>query len=379
MLSAVVLPDRGAMNAVMVSSQDANRAGPRPQGRLRSPSSSPVSAAASDRGLAPASDGRSLMAVLAAGTGVSGVICGLPASAATGSPGLGMRAAMIRHAMAAGRDDRARQHGGDQRDQDGGRAGPRLAGTPAGQADDPPFAERGHGRAGQGCGDAGGEPGQPCQAGQAPADQQHHPDPGAVAGQERHPRACSPEVGESSPVAGPAMEARPARQAPLGRSGPLWLPGWGLPDGVWYTLPGVAGADAAVSLPGGPVTGARGPGVLLTACSGVPRRAGARFAMRPPALGQRAEGQGPCGKSCPAGRTDWRRFRLPGPLVPSARELPGSGGEQRGELIEGGFRRVRDCCCRRYQRESRWRRPRRPPAAASWPAFPGCPGRAASR
>ena len=99
MLSAVVLPERGAMNAVMVSSQDANRAGPRPEGRLRSPSSSPVSAAGSDRGLAPASDGRSLMAVLAAGTGVSGVICGSPASAATGSPGLGMRAAMIRHAM----------------------------------------------------------------------------------------------------------------------------------------------------------------------------------------------------------------------------------------------------------------------------------------
>ena len=99
MLSAVVLPERGAMNAVMVSSQDANRAGPRPAGRLRSPSSSPVSAAGSDRGSDPASDGRSLMAVLAAGTGVSGVICGLPASAATGSPGLGMRAAMIRHTM----------------------------------------------------------------------------------------------------------------------------------------------------------------------------------------------------------------------------------------------------------------------------------------
>ena len=99
MLSAVVLPERGAMNAVMVSSQDANRAGPRPAGRLRSPSSSPVSAAGSGRGRAPASDGRSLMAVFAAGTGVSGVICGLPASAATGSPGLGMRAAMIRHAM----------------------------------------------------------------------------------------------------------------------------------------------------------------------------------------------------------------------------------------------------------------------------------------
>ena len=100
MLSAVVLPERGAMNAVMVSSQDANRAGPRPDGRLRSPSSSPVSAAGSDRGLAPASDGRSLMAFFAAGTGVSGVICGLTASAATGSPGRGMRAAMSRHAMA---------------------------------------------------------------------------------------------------------------------------------------------------------------------------------------------------------------------------------------------------------------------------------------
>src|SRR4029077_13707031 len=99
MLSAVVLPERGAMNAVMVSSQDANRAEPRPEGRLRSPSSRPVSASDSDRGLDPASDGRSLMAVFAAGTGVNGVIRGSPDSAATGSPGLGRRAAMIRHAM----------------------------------------------------------------------------------------------------------------------------------------------------------------------------------------------------------------------------------------------------------------------------------------
>ena len=90
MLSAVVLPERGAMNAVMVSSQDANRAGPRPDG-LRSPSSSPVSAGGSLRGLTPASDGRSLMAFLAAGTDVSGVICGLRDSAATGSSGRGMR------------------------------------------------------------------------------------------------------------------------------------------------------------------------------------------------------------------------------------------------------------------------------------------------
>src|SRR5580658_5149487 len=96
-LSAVVLPERGAMNAVRVSSQEAKTAGPRPAGRLRSPSSSPVSPAGSARGLDPASDGRSLIAVLAAGTGVSGVICGLPASAATGSPGRGIRPAMIRH------------------------------------------------------------------------------------------------------------------------------------------------------------------------------------------------------------------------------------------------------------------------------------------
>src|SRR5580658_7047748 len=75
MLSAVVLPDRGAMNAVMVSSQDANKAGPRPDGRLRSPRRSPVSPAGSTRELAPASDGRSLIAVSAAGIGVSGLIC----------------------------------------------------------------------------------------------------------------------------------------------------------------------------------------------------------------------------------------------------------------------------------------------------------------
>ena len=217
MLSAVVLPERGAMNAVMVSSQDANRAGPRPAGRLRSPSSSPVSAAGSDRGLAPASDGRSLMAVFAAGTGVSGVICGLPASAATGSPGLRDARGDDPPRDGPGRDDRARQHGGDQRDQDGGRAGPCLAGTPAGQADDPPFAERGHAPPGQGCGDAGGEPGQPGRSRQAPADQQHHPDPGAVAGQERHPRACRPGH-DPSPRAGPALRgraARPREVAPL--------------------------------------------------------------------------------------------------------------------------------------------------------------------
>ena len=99
MLSAVVLPERGAMNAVTVSSHEANRAGPRPEGRLRSPSSSPVSPAGSVRGLAPLSDGRSLIAVSAARTGVSGLICGLTASAATGSPGRGMRAAMTRQAV----------------------------------------------------------------------------------------------------------------------------------------------------------------------------------------------------------------------------------------------------------------------------------------
>ena len=97
MLSAVVLPDRGAMNAVRVSSQDANRAVPRPAGRWRSPSSSPVSPAGSTRGLAPPSDGRSLIAVCAAGIGASGLICGLAASVATGSPGRGIRAAMTRH------------------------------------------------------------------------------------------------------------------------------------------------------------------------------------------------------------------------------------------------------------------------------------------
>src|ERR1035441_5582811 len=49
-LSAVVLPERGAMNAVMVSSQDANRAAPRPAGRLRSPSRSPGPPARRRRG-----------------------------------------------------------------------------------------------------------------------------------------------------------------------------------------------------------------------------------------------------------------------------------------------------------------------------------------
>ena len=53
----------------------------------------------------------------------------------------------------------------------------------------------------------GGEPGQPGRGGQAPADQQHHPDPGAVAGQERHPRACRPGH-DPSPRAGPALRGR---------------------------------------------------------------------------------------------------------------------------------------------------------------------------
>ena len=92
------LADEGTPSAVLALTHP-NATGPRPEGRLRSPSSSPVSAAGKDRGLNPASDGRSLMAVFAAGTGVNGVICGSLESAATGSPGLGMRAAMIRHAM----------------------------------------------------------------------------------------------------------------------------------------------------------------------------------------------------------------------------------------------------------------------------------------
>jgi len=96
MLSAVVLPDRGAMNAIRVSSHDANSAGPRPASRFRSPRSSPVSPGGRAQGSAPASDGRSLIAVFAAGIGVSGRICGLAASAATGSPGRGIRAAMTR-------------------------------------------------------------------------------------------------------------------------------------------------------------------------------------------------------------------------------------------------------------------------------------------
>ena len=246
MLSAVVLPERGAMNAVMVSSQDANRAGPRPEGRLRSPSSSPVSAAGSDRGSAPASDGRSLMAVLAAGTGVSGVICGLPASAATGSPGLRDARGDDPPRDDPGRDDRARQHDGDQRDQDGGRAGPRLAGTPAGQADDPPFAERGNVPARQRCGDPGSEPGQPGRGGQAPADQQHDPDPGAVAGQDRHPRGVLARLtarsgsgrgagsgaarcvghtgGAAAALRATARDTR-GRVRPPGRRGMRWRPG----------------------------------------------------------------------------------------------------------------------------------------------------------
>ena len=144
MLSAVVLPERGAMNAVMVSSQDANRAGPRPAGRLRSPSSSPVSAAGRRPRIGPGQrraepDGgprgrdrcqrRDLRVAGERGDRVAG-----PGDARGDDP----------PRDGPGRDDRARQHGGDQRDQDGGRAGPRLAGTPAGQADDPPFAERGH-------------------------------------------------------------------------------------------------------------------------------------------------------------------------------------------------------------------------------------------
>ena len=96
----VVFPERGAMTAIVVSSQDAYRAGPRPDGLSRSPSSRPVSAGDSLRGLTAARDGRSRMAFLAAGTDASSAICGLRDSAATGSSGRGMRRPINRHATA---------------------------------------------------------------------------------------------------------------------------------------------------------------------------------------------------------------------------------------------------------------------------------------
>ena len=224
MLSAVVLPERGAMNAVMVSSQDANRAGPRPDGRLRSPSSSPVSAAGSARGLAPASDGRSLMAVFAAGTGVSGVICGLTASAATGSPGRGVRAAMIRHATVPAVTAapasataitttrmvgvpghawlvRHRARLMTQRSLNGGTCPPDSA-----------AASRAASQASQAA------------AASAPADQQHDPDPGAVACQDRHPRGGCPAHGRTS-AASPGPQRQTGRRCPAARSGALWRAG----------------------------------------------------------------------------------------------------------------------------------------------------------
>ena len=98
--SAVVLPDRGAMNAISVSSHEAYSAGPRPPGCSRSPSSRPMSAGLIRRELVPARDGRSRAAVRADGRGVSGSIPGLRRSAATGSPWRGSRAAIACHASA---------------------------------------------------------------------------------------------------------------------------------------------------------------------------------------------------------------------------------------------------------------------------------------
>ena len=95
---AVVFPDRGAMNATTVSSQEAYTTGPRRlPGRSSRPSASPVWAGSSARGSAPARDRRSPVAVRAAGRLVSARMRGLRASAATGSPGTG-RSRAVRQA-----------------------------------------------------------------------------------------------------------------------------------------------------------------------------------------------------------------------------------------------------------------------------------------
>ena len=98
---AVVLPERGAMNAMTVSSHDANKSGPRPADCRMLPSSRPVSAALIVRSLASASEARSRAADLADGPRVSGRMPGLRRSAATGSPGRALRRATARHTTAA--------------------------------------------------------------------------------------------------------------------------------------------------------------------------------------------------------------------------------------------------------------------------------------
>ena len=145
-----------------------------------------MSATGSFRGLAPAGDGRSLIAVSAAGTGTSSLIRGLTASAATGSPGRGRRAAMTRHVrvtavMAALANAMAISKTGRW----ACRARPGWYATA--QADDPVLAERRNVSASQRCGD----PGQPA-TGNAPADQRDHPHPGPVACQDRYPRVTWP-------------------------------------------------------------------------------------------------------------------------------------------------------------------------------------------
>ena len=118
MLSVVVLPERGAMNAAMCL-PGREQGGPRPDA-AEVAEQQPGIAAAAPAGR-PGQRRRQPMAVFAAGTGVSGAIRGLTASAATGSRVTGARRRPSHDD--ARRDRCARQRDGDDHDQDGGRAG----------------------------------------------------------------------------------------------------------------------------------------------------------------------------------------------------------------------------------------------------------------
>ena len=216
--SVVVFPERGAMTAIVVSSQDAYRAGPRPDGLSRSPSRSPVSAGDSLRGLTAASDGRSRIAFLAAAAAAQ--VFDLRVA--------GQRGDRVLRARDAAADEpprhRHRRCGGTSQDEPGRddkhsrRARPRLGRAPAQKGKDPVLAERGNITAGQRRRGPRRQPGQPGQGGQAPAGHTaiHTPAPLPDMIGTRGPGGClitGPSPLDPRAASSPATGALPAGRA----------------------------------------------------------------------------------------------------------------------------------------------------------------------
>ena len=147
-----------------------------------------MSAASRRPGRAPASEGRSRMALLG-GLGLPELADGpVPAERGDRVAGLG---GAPRGGPPGDEPDGAQdggQDGAGHGDQGRGDAGPCLGGAAVQQGQDPAGAERRDAGAGHGGGDPGGGPGQPRQRGQAPEQGDQRPRHGGVPGRERGPR-----------------------------------------------------------------------------------------------------------------------------------------------------------------------------------------------